>query len=132
MPQTAALPTEVPQRLDQSWNIAMPKEIAELFGVPEGSPVTFFVQPGNITAWMNLAPQTDEARQREPGWFLEMPPEMAEAAGATVGSVLGLYAKLGTTYVEIYPPPDDELKEIVREILENRRADFEEMKRRGD
>lgn len=132
MPQTAALPTEVPQRIDQSWSIAMPKEIAELFGMPEGSPVTFFVQPGNITAVMNLALQTDEARKREPGWFLAMPLEMAETAGVAAGSILGLYAKLGTPYVETYPPPDDEFKAIVREILENRKADFEEMKRRGD
>lgn len=131
-PQTAALPTETPQRIDQGWVIGMPKEIAELFGVPEGLPVTFLVQPGNITAVLNLALQTEEARNREPGWFFRMPDDLAESVGAAKGSLLALYAKLGEPYVEVIPPPTPEFHARIQRILERNREDFEELKRLGD
>ncbi len=132
-PQAKILPVDVPQKTENGWAIAMPKEIAEkLFGLPEDSLVIFQVHAGGITAQLDLAAQTAEARQREPGWFVKMPVEMARSAGVPEGSTLGLYAKAGRPYVETYPPLDGELKEFMREILTNRRADFEEMKRRGD
>ncbi len=104
-PQTVLSPTETPQRIAQGWVAAMPKEIAEdLFGLSAGALVTFFVQPGEITALMNLALQTEEARQREPGWILAMPPDIAAASGSAEGSLMVVYAKAGTLRVEIVAP----------------------------
>lgn len=131
-PQAATLPTEAPQRIDQGWIIAMPKEIAELFGVPEGSIVTLFVQQGGISALMNLALQTDEARKREPGWFLEMPSEMATTAGLPDKSFLALYAKHGALCVEVLPPPAPEIEAAAERLWNEYREVFEELKRLGD
>ena len=109
-PQTALAFTETPQRIDQTWVVAMPKEIAEdLFGVPAGSLVTLFARSGEITALMNLATQTEEARRREPGWFLDMPSDMAAAAGfapALVGPQDGKPVMLDDTCY--FLPFDDE------------------------
>lgn len=131
-PQTATSPTETPQRIDQGWVVAMPKEIAELFGVPEGSLVTLLLQEEGLTALMNLALQTDEARKREPGWFLEMPPDMATAAGLPDKSFLALYAKEGALRVEVLPPPSPELEAAAARIWNEYQEVFEELKRLGD
>ena len=92
----------------------MPKEIAKnLFGVPADSLVMFFARPGEVTALMNLAVQTEEARLREPGWFLEMPSDLAAAVGFASGSLLTIYAKHGALRVEALPPPSPAIKAVV-------------------
>jgi hypothetical protein len=131
-PQTEILSTTTPQKTDHGWIIEMPKEIAEVFGVPLGLIVTLYPQPGSISAEIDLTAQTAEARGREPGWFIEAPPEMVKVVGVDEGSVIAIYAKDGSLYVEIYPPLEPEMKRLVQEICENHKEDFEEMKRRGD
>jgi len=125
-------PSLAPRKIEHCWIVEMPKEIAEAFGLPEGSPVALFALPEGITAQMNLAAQTSEARKREPGWFIKMPREMAEIVGAAEGSILAVYAKMGKPYVEIYPPLRPDLKAIVDEILDKNKEAFEELKRLGD
>ena len=130
---TALTLTETPQRIDQAWIAAMPKEVAEdLFGVPAGSLVTLFARPGEITALMNLAVQTEEARLREPGWFLEMPSDLAAAAGFALDSLLTIYAKHGALRVEVLPPPSPAIKKAVERTLNQYGEAFEELKRLGD
>jgi len=131
-PQTALAFTETPQRVDQTWVVAMPKEIAEdLFGVPAGSLVTLFARSGEIAALMNLAAQTEEARRREPGWFLDMPADMAAAAGFAPGSLLTIYAKQGSLRVEVLPPSPELAAAVERSLSQHGEA-FEELKRLGD
>jgi hypothetical protein len=76
--------------------------------------------------------QTSEARKREPGWFLEMPPAMARTVGAAEDSFIAIYAKNGSLYVEILPPPSPEIEASVDRILEKYGEAFEELKRLGD
>lgn len=131
-PQTEILSTTTPQRTDHGWIIEMPKEIAEIFGVPQGLIVTLYPQPESISAEMDLTTQTSEARSREPGWFIEMPPEMANATSFAEGSLITIYAKQGSLYVEVLPPPSPELKASINRICNKYKEAFEEMKRRGD
>lgn len=132
-PQTAFALTETPQRVDQVWVAALPPGIAEdLFGMPTGSPVTFFVKPGEISAVMNLALQTEEARQREPGWILAMPPDIAAASGSAEGSLMVVYAKAGMLRVEVLPPPSPRIEAAVDRVLAGYGEAFAEMKRLGD
>lgn len=93
-----------PIKTESGWIVTMPNGIAQMFGLPEDLPVIFQVEAGRVSAKLELAEQTSEARMREPGWFIIMPSEMALAADAAEGSILGLYTKLGEPYVEIYPP----------------------------
>ncbi|MCG3162213.1 MAG: hypothetical protein JMDDDDMK_03453 [Acidobacteria bacterium] len=130
--QAEVLSSVTPARINNGWVIGMPKEIADAFGVTEGSMVTLFAQPGSVTAMMNLATQTDEARNREPGWFIEMPPEMAAAVGVADNTFIGIYAKSGALWVEMLPPPSPDFKAIIDEILDKNKVAFEELKRLGD
>jgi hypothetical protein len=130
-PQAIMSPTEVPQRIDQGWIVAMPKEIAEVFGVPEGSLVTLFVHHGNLTALMNLALQTDEAREREPGWILAMPLDIATLLGVAEGSVMVIYAKAGTLSAEVIPAKP-EIQAAARRLYDKYKEEFEELQRLGD
>jgi hypothetical protein len=121
--------SETLQRIEQGWVAAMPPEIAEdLFGVPAGSLVTFFAAPGQITALMNLALQTEEAREREPGWILEMPPDIAAATGSAEDSLMVVYAKAGTLRVEIIGSRP-EARAGARRYFEKYRAEAEELAR---
>ncbi len=130
--QPATLAGETPQRIEQGWIAAMPEGIADkLFGVPVGSLVTFFAEPGKITAMMNLALQTEEARSREPGWILEMPADIAAASDSAEGSLMVVYAKAGALRVEIIARRP-EIKERVRRMVEQYKEAFDEMKRLGD
>jgi hypothetical protein len=61
-----------------------------------------------------------------------MPPEIAQAAGVAEGSYILLYAKEGHVEFEILPPPSPEVMEEVREICEEFKETFEELKRLGD
>jgi bifunctional DNA-binding transcriptional regulator/antitoxin component of YhaV-PrlF toxin-antitoxin module len=66
-------------------------------------------------------------------WAVEIPPEIAEALGVAEGSVAVFSPKDGKLEVsEILPPASPELKEEVREIHEQFKEAFEEMKRLGD
>ncbi|MEP7337201.1 MAG: hypothetical protein ABI977_05605 [Acidobacteriota bacterium] len=114
------------------WTVEMPKEIAEVFGMPEGIPVKLYAQTGGIQAQMDLTNQTSEARDREPGWLLKISSEVAEITGNAEGSVIGIYAKGGIPYVEVYPPPSPEWSEIINQILDQNKDAFEELKRLGD
>jgi bifunctional DNA-binding transcriptional regulator/antitoxin component of YhaV-PrlF toxin-antitoxin module len=129
--QTAMSPTEVPQRIDQGWIVAMPKEIAELFGVPVGSLVTLFVREGSITALMNLASQREEAKKREPGWILKIPSDIAAALGTVEGSIMVIYAKAGTLTVEVIPAKP-EIQAAAQRLYNKYKEEFEELKRLGD
>jgi hypothetical protein len=131
-PQTEILSTTTPQRADHGWIIEMPKEIAEAFGVPPGLIVTLHPQPGSISAEMDLTAQTAEARGREPGWFIELPPGIAAVVGVADNTFIGIYAKDGALYVEILPPLPSDFERIVRDIIEEDRELFEELKRLGD
>lgn len=130
--QTEILSTTTPQKTDHGWIIEMPKEIAEVFGVPPGLIVTLYPEPGSISAEMDLTAQTAEARGREPGWFIKMPPDMARETGLAEDSLITLYARMGKLVVEILPPPSPELKASIRRICEKNKEAFEEMKRLGD
>ncbi|MGH9843860.1 MAG: hypothetical protein ACREEM_34425 [Blastocatellia bacterium] len=124
--------SETPQRVANTWIVAMPGEIADAFGVSEGSIVTLFMQPGSVAAMMNLATQTAEARNREPGWFVEMPVEMAAAAGATEGTFIAIYAKQGSVRAEILPQPSPEFAAIADGVIEKNKELLEDLKRLGD
>lgn len=130
--QAEVLSSVTPERINNGWAMGMPKEIADAFGVLEGSMVTLFAQPGSVTAMMNLATQTEEARNREPGWFIEMPPEMAAAVGVAENTFIGIYAKSGALWVEILPPPSPELEATIDRILSKYGEVFKELKRIGD
>jgi antitoxin component of MazEF toxin-antitoxin module len=71
-------------------------------------------------------------KKTEQGWIIEMPPEMAQAIGVAEGSFVVLYAKDGQLVPEILPPLAPDLKAMVREICEENREFFEELKRLGD
>lgn len=74
-----------------------------------------------------LAPQKTDL-----GWLIEIPQEMAAAMGVAEGSFVVLHPKEGSVEVEILPPASPELKESVRQICEEFRETFEELKRLGD
>ena len=66
-------------------------------------------------------------------WVVDMTPEMARAAGVAHGSLVVLYFKEGAAVTaEILPPPSEELREEVRQVVEEFGEAFAEMKRRGD
>jgi len=120
-PQTATLPTEVPERIEHGWIVKMPREIAEHFGVPEGSVMILLVYQTNIIALMNLALQTDDAREKGSLCFLEMPPEMSTAAGLPQKSILAIGAGQGTLHVNVLPPFTTEIEWL--ECIENEHSD---------
>lgn len=124
--------SEIPRRIANTWIVAMPRGIADAFGVPEGSIVTLFVQPGSVAAMMNLATQTAGARNREPGWFVEMPADMAASAGVAEGTFIAIYAKQGSVRAKILPQPTPEFAAIADQIIEKNKELLEELKRLGD
>ena len=65
-------------------------------------------------------------------WVVDMTPEMARAAGVAEGSLVVLYFKDGAVTAELLPPPSEELKEEVQQVIEEFGEAFAEMKRRGD
>ena len=65
-------------------------------------------------------------------WVITMTPEMAAAAGVGEGSHVLFYFKDGAVSAEILPPASDELREEVRQTVEELGEAFAEMKRRGD
>jgi hypothetical protein len=71
-------------------------------------------------------------RKTEQGWIINMPPEMAKVTGMAEGSLVVLYAKEGGLSVEVLPPPSAELEQEIREIYEEYKETFEELKRLGD
>lgn len=72
-------------------------------------------------------------RKTNLSWAVEIPPEIAQALGVAEGSVAVLSPRDGKLEVsEILPPASPELKESVREIYEQFKDAFEEMKRLGD
>jgi hypothetical protein len=71
-------------------------------------------------------------RRTDQGWIIDMPPEMARAAGVADGSMIVLYLHEGSVKAEILAPPTAELKASVRQIHEEFKDAFEEMKRLGD
>ena len=103
MTSSAQLTRELPES-ELTWIVEMPKEIADIFGVPEGLPVRFRAEPGSVSAHMDLTQQVAEARWKEPGWFLDLPSDAAAVSGFPEGAFIGVYAKSGTAYVEIILP----------------------------
>lgn len=71
-------------------------------------------------------------RKTELSWAVELPPEMTKALGVAEGSLVVLHANEGRIETEILPPPSPELKESVRQIYEENKELFEELKRLGD
>lgn len=71
-------------------------------------------------------------RKTDLGWAVEIPPEIAQALGIAEGSLAVLSPRDGKLEAEILPPPSPELKESVRQIYEQYKEAFEEMKRLGD
>lgn len=65
-------------------------------------------------------------------WVVDMTPEMARAAGVAEGSLVVLYFKDGAVTADILPPPSEELRGEVRQVIDDLGEAFEEMKRRGD
>jgi hypothetical protein len=65
-------------------------------------------------------------------WVVDMTPEMARAANVAEGSLVVLSFKDGDVTAEILPPPDERLKEEVRQVTAEFGDVFAEMKRRGD
>ena len=131
MSSQAAITSEA-RKKEFVWTVEMPKDIMEMFGLPEERPVTFHAQPGNISATLDLTGQTVEAGNRGPGWFVPLLSNAAAASGFSEGSFIGIWAKLGTARVEIIPPPSPEFNARIQQIIEQYGDDFEEMKRLGD
>ncbi len=113
-PQTIALPTGVLQRIEHGWIIRMSGEIAKIFGMPEGSMMVLVVYQANIIAMMNLALQTEAAREKGSLCCLEMPPEITIAAGLTEKSILAIGASQGTLQVNVLPPFTTEVEWLER------------------
>jgi hypothetical protein len=65
-------------------------------------------------------------------WVVDMTPEMARAANVAEGSLVVLSFKDGDVTAEILPPPDERLREEVRQVAAEFGDVFAEMKRRGD
>lgn len=120
------------RKKESSWVVEMPKEIAEMFVVEEGLPVTLHARQGDISARMDLTGQTAEARGREPGWFMEMPAEAAAVSGFAEGSFIGIYTRSGYCYVEMIPLPPPEIIAEIDQLCEKNRELFEDLKRLGD
>lgn len=131
MSSQAAITSEA-RKKEFVWTVEMPKDIMEMFGLPEERPVTFHAQAGQINATLNLTGQTVEAGNRGPGWFLSLPDEAAAISGFPQGSFIGVWATLRTARVEVIPPPSPEFKARIQQIIEQYGDDFEEMKRLGD
>jgi hypothetical protein len=75
---------------------------------------------------------TNVPKKTKQGWLIDIPPDMAEVMGIAQGSIGVLYPHEGGISIEVLPPPSPELIESVKEICEQFREDFEEMKRLGD
>jgi hypothetical protein len=71
-------------------------------------------------------------KTEDDGWVVAMTPEMAQVAGVAEGSLVAFYFKDGKVAAEILPPPSDELRAEVRQIVDEFADAFAEMKRRGD
>jgi hypothetical protein len=75
---------------------------------------------------------TNVPRKTDQGWIIDIPPDMADVMGVARGSIGVLYPRTDGLSIEVLPPPSPELIEMVSEICEQFREDFEEMKRFGD
>jgi hypothetical protein len=73
-----------------------------------------------------------QVQKTDQGWFIEIPPDMADVMKIARGSIGVLHPHKGGLEMEILPPPSPELITSVREICEQFREDFDEMKRLGD
>ena len=65
-------------------------------------------------------------------WVVDMTPEMARAANVAEGSFVVLSFKDGDVMAEILPPPGEDLREEVHQVIAEFGEAFAEMKRRGD
>ena len=70
--------------------------------------------------------------KHDQGWAATMPPDMAQAAGVAEGSVVVLHVEAGGIVAEILPPATEAMKREVRDIAEQFKDLFAELKRRGD
>ena len=70
--------------------------------------------------------------KRERSWIATMPPDMAQAAGVTEGSLVVLHVETSAIETEILPPATPAMKQEVREIAEQFKDLFAELKLRGD
>ncbi len=75
---------------------------------------------------------TNVPQKTDQGWIIDIPPNMADVMGVAHGSIGVLYPHAGGISIEVLPPPSPELIDLVNEIAEQFREDFEEMKRFGD
>ena len=73
-----------------------------------------------------------EFNQHERGWAALMPMEMAQAVGVAEGSLVVLHVEASGISTEILPPATPAMKQEVREISEQFKDLFAELKRRGD
>jgi antitoxin component of MazEF toxin-antitoxin module len=70
--------------------------------------------------------------KHEQGWAATMPPDMAQAAGVAEGSIVVLHLEADGIVAEILPPVTEAMKQEVRDIAEQFKDLFAELKRRGD
>ena len=73
-----------------------------------------------------------EFNKYERGWAALMPMEMAQAVGVAEGSLVVLHVETNGISTEILPPATPAMKQEVREISEQFKDLFAELKRRGD
>ncbi|HEX4949140.1 MAG TPA: hypothetical protein VFZ34_20860 [Blastocatellia bacterium] len=74
----------------------------------------------------------DTPQKTDQGWVIDIPPDMADVMGVAHGSIGILYPRPDGISIEVIPPLAPDLMESVKEICEQFREDFEEMKRLGD
>lgn len=73
-----------------------------------------------------------EFNKHERGWAALMPMEMAQAVGVAEGSLVVLHVEANGITTEVLPPATPAMKQEVREISEQFKDLFAELKRRGD
>lgn len=71
-------------------------------------------------------------KKSELGWVVEMPPEIAHAVRVAEGSYVVLYVSEGSVTAEVLPAATEEMKQYVREVVEENADFLAEMKRLGD
>ncbi len=77
------------------------------------------------------ADEIQEIKPKFDSWVVEVPKEVVEAQGLNEGALVSLTYRNGQIEAEIINP-SPELKEMSRQILEENRELYEELKRLGD